>query len=63
MATPSPLHLIERLARQVITRIPPPPWAVDEVQRRIVLLLNHVLMQEPAATERLTRQKGHTYLV
>jgi len=62
MATPSPLHLIERLARQVITRIPPPPWAVDEVQRRIVLLLNHVLMQEQAATERLTRQKGRVVL-
>lgn len=60
--TPSPLHLIERLARQVITRVPPPPWAVDEVQRRIVLLLNHVLMQEPAATERLTRQKGRVVL-
>ncbi|MBP6850061.1 MAG: hypothetical protein KA164_00575 [Rhodoferax sp.] len=58
MATTSPLHLVERLARQVLTRIPPPPWAVDEVQRRLVLLLNHVLMQEKAATERLARQKG-----
>ncbi len=58
MATLSPFHLVERLARQVITRVPPPPWAVSEVQRRIVLLLNHVLMQEPAATERLVRHQG-----
>ncbi|MEO7104843.1 MAG: hypothetical protein ABIZ09_00595 [Rhodoferax sp.] len=36
----------------------PPVWAIDEVHRRIVLLLNHVLMQEPQAMERLTRQKG-----
>ena len=58
MASSSPLHLVERFARQFITRVPPPPWAVEEVQRRIVLLLNHVLMQEPAATERMARQKG-----
>jgi len=31
---------------------------VDEAHRQIVLLLNHVLMQEPQATERLARQKG-----
>lgn len=36
----------------------PPAWAIDEVQRRIVLLLNHVLMQEKEATSRLARQKG-----
>jgi len=36
----------------------PPPWAVDEVQRRIVLLLNHILQQEPEAQARLARQKG-----
>ena len=38
----------------------PPPWLIDESQRRIVLLLNHVLMQEPEATSRLMRQKGHS---
>lgn len=54
--------MIERLARQVMTRIPPPAWAIDEVQRRIVLLLNHVLMQEPVAAERLARQKGRVVL-
>jgi ubiquinone biosynthesis protein UbiJ len=41
----------------------PPDWAVEETQRRIVLLLNHVLMQEPQATARLARQKGRTVLV
>lgn len=41
----------------------PPDWAVEETQRRIVLLLNHVLMQEPQATERLVRQKGRSVLV
>ena len=29
---------------------------VEEIQRRLVLLLNHVLMQEPEAQVRLTRQ-------
>ena len=38
----------------------PPAWLVDESRRRIVLLLNHVLMQEPEATTRLTRQKGRS---
>ena len=38
----------------------PPAWLVDESRRRMVLLLNHVLMQEPEATTRLTRQKGQS---
>ena len=38
----------------------PPQWLVHEVQQRLVLLLNHVLMQEPEAMARLTRQKGRT---
>jgi ubiquinone biosynthesis protein UbiJ len=55
--------LVDNLARQFFTRLPPPAWAVDEFQRRIVLLLNHVLMQEKAATERLARQAGNVVLV
>ena len=31
---------------------------MDEAQRRIVLLLNHILSQEKEATSRLARQKG-----
>ena len=41
----------------------PPDWAIEETQRRVVLLLNHVLMQESQATARLARQKGRTVLV
>ena len=41
----------------------PPAWAVEESQRRIVLMINHVLMQEPQATARLARQKGRVILV
>ncbi len=40
----------------------PPAWAVQEAQRRIVLLLNHVLMQEPEAMKRLARQQGRSVL-
>ena len=41
----------------------PPQWAFDEIRRRLVLLLNHVLMQEEEATSRLARQKGRVALV
>lgn len=40
----------------------PPAWAVREAQRRVVLLLNHVLMQEPEAMARLLRQQGRAVL-
>jgi ubiquinone biosynthesis protein UbiJ len=36
----------------------PPPWLVEELQRRVVLLINHVLMQESEAQARLVRQAG-----
>ena len=36
----------------------PPRWMVHETQHRLVLFLNHVLMQEPAATELMARQSG-----
>jgi ubiquinone biosynthesis accessory factor UbiJ len=36
----------------------PPAWVVEEVQRRLVLLANHVLMQESEAQARLARQAG-----
>jgi len=64
MATQSPIFLLEGLLRDMAKRLPaPPPWLVDEAQRRIVLLLNHVLMQETAATERLARQQGRVIAV
>jgi ubiquinone biosynthesis protein UbiJ len=37
-----------------------PAWLVDEVQHRLVLFLNHVLLQEPEAQARLARQRGRT---
>ena len=40
------------------TRVKPPAWMVDEGQQRLVLFLNHVLMQEKTAQDRLLRQKG-----
>lgn len=47
-------HLLQNLLESV----QPPAWVVDEVQNKIVLLLNHVLMQEPQAQERVRRQQG-----
>lgn len=41
---------------------PPPEWLQAELRNRLILLLNHVLMQEPEAMERLRRQKGKTVL-
>ncbi len=65
MATksPFPFLLLENLAQSIAGKLQPPGWAVDEVRRRIVLLLNHVLMQESAATSRLVRQQGSVVLV
>ncbi|MEO6623877.1 MAG: hypothetical protein ABIN37_03465, partial [Burkholderiaceae bacterium] len=63
MATQSPFLLLETLARDFAARMPVPPWLVEEGQRRIVLLLNHILQQEPAAMERLVRQKGSRLMV
>lgn len=36
----------------------PPDWLKTDIQNRVVLLLNHVLMQEPQAMDRLRRQQG-----
>ena len=58
MATQSPFSMLEGLLQNFNLPFTPPAWAVDELHRRIVLLLNHVLMQEPQAMERLTRQEG-----
>lgn len=49
---------VPNFLQSILGRIRPPDWVVDEVQNRVVLLLNHVLMQEPVAQERLERQKN-----
>lgn len=41
----------------------PPAWLQTELRNRVILLLNHVLMQEPQAMERLRRQQGKTLQV
>ena len=58
MATQSPFPFLDGLFRQLSSGLKPPAWLVEEVQRRLVLMLNHVLMQEPQAQERLRRQTG-----
>jgi len=55
--------MLEGLLQNFNLPLTPPAWAVDETHRRIVLLLNHVLMQEPQAMERLVRQKGRVVLL
>jgi ubiquinone biosynthesis protein UbiJ len=62
MATQSPFSWLEDFLQKNSVNFHPPAWVVDETQRRIVLLLNHILMQEPEATRRLARQKGLTVL-
>jgi ubiquinone biosynthesis protein UbiJ len=58
MATQSPFPFLDGLFRQISNGLKPPAWVVEEVQRRLVLMLNHVLMQEPEAQARLARQSG-----
>jgi ubiquinone biosynthesis protein UbiJ len=54
MNNTSPFSFLE----SIFNRFQPPAWAVDEGQQRLVLFLNHVLMQEKQAQDRLLRQKG-----
>jgi ubiquinone biosynthesis protein UbiJ len=56
---PSP-QALQAFAR---TLPPPPSWLKAEMRNRVVLLLNHVLMQEPQAMERLKRQQGKSVQV
>ena len=71
MATQSPFswladalgQLPHRLPPSLVQALTPPAWAVHELQQRVVLFLNHVLMREPAARERLQRQKQRRVMV
>lgn len=58
MATQSPFSLLNGLVERAVQAVQPPSWLVHETQQRIVLFLNHVLIQEREAMERLVRQKG-----
>jgi ubiquinone biosynthesis protein UbiJ len=48
---------------QWLAGLQPPAWAVDEIQHRVVLFFNHVLMQEPEAQRRLVQQVGRVVLL
>ena len=54
MTNTFPFPFLESIA----TRFQPPAWVVSETQQRLVLFLNHVLMQEKEAQDRLARKKG-----
>jgi ubiquinone biosynthesis protein UbiJ len=59
MDTPSsPASFLDQIFNRVGRALQPPAWMVEEMQRRLVLLLNHVLQQEPEAQARLKRQVG-----
>jgi ubiquinone biosynthesis protein UbiJ len=58
MAAQSPASFLDTLFERVGQVLRPPEWVVEEVQRRLVLALNHVLQQEPEAQARLKRQTG-----
>ncbi len=61
MATQSPFSFVEDFFKSL--PVPTPPaWVIDETHRKCVLVLNHVLMQEPQAMQRLVRQSGRVVL-
>ena len=55
---PSPFAQLADTLGKFAQNLKPPVWLVEEVQHRLVLFINHVLMQEPEAQARLARQKG-----
>src|ERR1035437_4825267 len=64
MATQSPFSFLEEVLQKLpLPNLQPPAWAAAEAQRREVLLLNHVLMQESEAQSRLMRQKGRVMMM
>ncbi|HVZ42437.1 MAG TPA: SCP2 sterol-binding domain-containing protein [Ramlibacter sp.] len=58
MASDSSDHFLKGIFGKAGELLQPPPWFVHELQRRLVLMLNHVLQQEPEAQARLKRQAG-----
>ncbi len=71
MSTQPPFSWLMQAADKLRAQLPPdlaqamqpPTWLVHEAQQRMVLFFNHVLMQEPAARDRLQRQKGRSLQV
>jgi ubiquinone biosynthesis protein UbiJ len=63
MATQSPFSFLDSVFERIAQGPQPPQWLVQEAQQRLVLLINHVLMQERAATERLVPRSGRVVRV
>ena len=49
---------LDEWAEQLLDRMRPPLWLESEIKQRLLLFLNHVLMQESSALDRLRRQQG-----
>ena len=58
MAIASPLADLSARLSGFVFAFKLPDWLLYELQDKLVLLINHVLGQEPAALERLRRQQG-----
>ncbi len=58
MATSSPFSFLGEAFDKLGGILQPPAWLTHEIQHRAVLFLNHLLMQEPQAQERLLKQQG-----
>ncbi len=65
MATQSPFSWLEDFWHGLALPpfLQPPAWLMEEAQRRVVLLLNHVLQREGEAMRRLAAQKGRVVLL
>ncbi len=63
MAIAPTLQEIPAQFAQFLLQFKPPAWLVNELQDKLVIVLNHVLAQEPAALERLRRQQGRQIAV
>ena len=63
MVTKSPFSFLDGVFERIAQGPQPPQWLVQEAQQRLVLLINHVLMQERAATSRLVPRSGRVVRV
>lgn len=63
MAIAQTLQEVPAHIAQFLLQFKPPTWLVHELQDKLVIVLNHVLSQEPAALERLRRQQGRQMAV
>jgi len=61
MANQSPFSVLTDFFQNLPSPTPP-AWVVEESQRRVVVLLNHVLMQEPEAMQRLQRHAARVVM-